>query len=156
MIKKPYNDGEVGTAELMSRLRSEKSVTNFLSDNQKYLKEPVLAGYLSELCAEKGIRPSKAVENAHIAKTFGKDIFSGKRNPSRDYVIRLAFGFGLDVDECQKLLRVAKHNGLYPRIPRDAVIINCLQNKRSAAQTDDKLYEKGMTTLEGKKRKDES
>jgi hypothetical protein len=147
MDKKAKNDGEIKTAELMSRVISEKSITNFLSDNKQHLHELTLASHLSELCAEKGIRPSKAIENAGISKTFGKDIFSGKRNPTRDYVIRLAFGFGLNLDECQKLLLAAKRSALYPRIPRDAVIIHCLHNKLTVDQTEDKLYEKGMTTL---------
>jgi hypothetical protein len=128
MDKKPQNGGEVETADLMARVISEKSITNFLSENKQHLKEPTLANHLSELCAEKGIGPLKVVENARISKLFAKDIFSGKRNPSRDYVICIAFGFGLNLDECQKLLLVAKRSALYPRIPRDAVIIHCLHN----------------------------
>jgi transcriptional regulator with XRE-family HTH domain len=141
---------KVSTSMLLSRILSTKNIKNFLSRNKGHLKVTPLAEYLAELCALKGLRPRDVVKNADIDRVYGAEIFSGKRtNPSRDYIIRLAFGLELDYDECQQLLRTARKSELYPRVPRDALIISSLHNRQSFQQTETMLYENKMTTLGG-------
>ena len=60
---------------------------------------------------------------------------NGTRRPSRDKAIQLAFGFGLDVEETQGLLRAADKSVLYPRIKRDAAIIFAISRKMSLTET---------------------
>jgi len=63
--------------------------------------------YLKRLCKEKLLSPSEVVGVANIERTYGLQIFRGIKNPSRDKVIQLAFGFALNLDETQQLLKAA-------------------------------------------------
>jgi cyanate lyase len=138
------------TLILLARLFATKTFKGFLTRNKEQMSIPTLAEHLAELSAQKGVKPRDAVKAANMYLVYGMEIFSGKRtNPSRDYLIRLAFGLGLDYDECQKLLAVAGKNALYPRVPRDALIIKCLYNKMSLRETEEMLDEMGMATLGG-------
>lgn len=153
-MKMPRNkQGRVTTAMLLSRIFSTKHVENYMLRNQEHLNLPTLAEHLSELCVAKDIKASAVIKNADMDRFYGGDLFTGKRdNPSRDYVLRLAFGFGLDYEECQQLLTVARHSALYPRVPRDAVIISCLHHKQNYKQAEDLLDEMGFITLNGQER----
>ena len=87
--------------------------------------------YITALCADKDILPAHVIEKSGIERTFGHQLFNGRRNPSRDKVIQLAVGFEMDYKETQKLLKVARKSALYPKIKRDAVVIYALENKLS-------------------------
>ena len=52
------------------------------------------------------------------------------------------------VPETRKLLKVCNLNDLYPRSPRDSVIIFCLNNKLSLIQTNEKLEDFGQDILD--------
>jgi hypothetical protein len=136
------------TEMILSRIFSTKNVESFITNNKAQLNIPTLAEHLEELCTQKGIKPSEVVKNADIDRFYGAKIFSGKRNnPHRDYIIRLAFGLRLNYEECQRLLVVARESELYPRIPRDALIIRCLHEKLTHQHTQERLYEAGMSIL---------
>lgn len=152
MSKNVKKQGRVKTAELLQRIFTTRNVRNFIAKNSEHLKLPTLAEHLSELCAKKNIKPREVVKNADIDRIYGAELFSGRRrNPSRDYIIRLAFGYGLNYKECQRLLTVAGKNLLYARVPRDVVIINCLHNKMNFQQAELSLHEMGFSTLGGLK-----
>jgi transcriptional regulator with XRE-family HTH domain len=74
--------------------------------------------YINRLCAEKDVLPAYIIKKSGIERTFGHQIFNGKRNPSRDKIILLAFGFDMDYDETQALLKSARKSALYPKIER--------------------------------------
>ena len=138
----------IPTTELLVKIFSTKKIANFIKRNRAHMKMPSLAGHLTALCAEKNIKPCDAVKNADIDRIYGAEIFSGKRaNPSRDYILRLSLGIGLTYKECQRLLTVAGKNELYPRIPRDAVIIKCLHEALSFHETQNMLFDMEMTLL---------
>ena len=68
------------------------------------------------------------IRTSGIDRTYGHQLFSGLRQPSRDKVIQLAFGFSMSVDEAQELLKIAGKSPLYPKLRRDAAIMYCLNN----------------------------
>ncbi|MCM1309232.1 MAG: XRE family transcriptional regulator, partial [Butyrivibrio sp.] len=90
---------------------------------------------LKRLCSEKHTVAERVINAADIDRTYGHQIFNGTRNPSRDKVIQLAFGFGLNVEETQGLLRAAGKSALYPRIKRDAAIIFAISKKMPLTET---------------------
>jgi hypothetical protein len=96
--------------------------------------------------------PERVIKLASIERTYGHQLFNGTRKPSRDKVIQLAFGFGLDVDETQELLKIAQKSLLYPKIKRDAVILYCLNNHKSIIQTQSVLETLGVILLGGEER----
>jgi len=86
-----------------------------------------------------------------IERSFGHQLFRGIRKPSRDNVLRLAFGFGLNVDETQTLLQLARRSPLYPKIKRDAAVLYSLSRKETIMEIQSSLCDLGLVMLGGEK-----
>lgn len=93
--------------------------------------------------------PERVIKAASIDRTYGHQIFNGTRRPSRDKLLQLAFGFGLKVEETQRLLRLAEKNPLYPKIKRDAAILHSLAEGKSLMETQELLQSLELTILGG-------
>ncbi len=108
---------------------------------------PDLPGFLNGMLARKGLRRIDVVHAANLNETFGYQIFTGARHPSRDKVLALAFALGLDLHETQRLLSLADAGSLYSKNRRDAIIIFCISHGHSLAQADEELYRFGEKTV---------
>lgn len=108
--------------------------------------------YILQLCRSSGQVPEQVIRRAAIDRTYGHQLFNGTRRPSRDKVVQLAFGFGLDVDGAQQLLRLAGKSALYPRIKRDAAILYCLNEHKDIIETQDILQKLELTLLGGEEK----
>lgn len=95
--------------------------------------------YLAFLVKKAGIKNSMLFEKAQIERSYGYQILKGSRVPSRDKVIALAFALSLDLDETNRLLKLADHGTLYANVKRDAVIIYCLIRHYSLIETNEVL-----------------
>ncbi len=137
------------TSTLLHRLFKAPNLDEFLQNNISASEFPEFYIYISDLCKQTGQVPEQIIKRAMIDRTYGHQIFNGTRRPSRDKVILLAFGFGLNVDETQGLLRMAQKSTLYPRIMRDAVILRCLNDHTDVITTQSMLQTLGLTLLGG-------
>jgi transcriptional regulator with XRE-family HTH domain len=145
--KEKPKSGRKPTGKLLSELFSTKSFAKFVKNNVEWLNPTSFPNYLAELCESRGILRRELCLKVEIERTFAHQIFTGRRRPPREFVLKLAFGLGLSVEECQRLLTVAKRNTLYPRIPRDAAILHCLHHKLDYDKTQEKLFEYDMSLL---------
>lgn len=94
------------------------------------------------------ISKNEAINNSALNQIYGYQIFDGKKkSPSRDKLIQLIFGLGLDVTDAQRLLKIAGVNELYPRIKRDSIIIFAINKKVSVSECDELLFELGQETI---------
>jgi len=141
----------VGTSTLLQRVFKATNLRSFMDENRQSLNTPILSDYLEALCRERSLVREHVINNAGIERSFGHQLFRGVRKPSRDNILRLAFGFGLNVEETQALLRAARKTPLYPRLMRDAVIINGLAHGGTVLQVQTTLSDLGMTLLGDKK-----
>ncbi len=139
----------IRTDTLLRRLTQTGSLDEALRQNEPHMVQPDFPAYLNMLCAEKGQIPERVILQADIERSYGHQLFNGTRKPSRDKVIQLAFGLGLDVAECQALLRVAGKSPLYPRLRRDAVLIFCLSHGISVLEAQELLVVHHLTQLGG-------
>lgn len=146
------NVKKVRTSTLLHRLFKASNLEGFIEKNAIAMEIPKFHVYISELCQSMGQVPERVIKQASIERTYGHQIFNGTRNPSRDKVIQLAFGFKLDVDGTQKLLKVAQKSLLYPKIKRDAAIIYCLTNKKDIIEMQSVLETLGLTLLGGEEK----
>ncbi|HWR61967.1 MAG TPA: hypothetical protein VN580_10170 [Clostridia bacterium] len=121
------------------------------SDSDKMAVPPFHA-YISELCRELKQVPEQIIRRSAIDRTYGHQLFNGTRKPSRDKVIQLAFGFDLDVDGAQELLKLARQAALYPKIKRDAAILRCLHEHKDIFETQSILQALGLTLLGGEEK----
>ena len=108
-----------------------------------------ISEYLTKLCQDKDVVPSKVIKKAQIDRTYGYQIFNGTRTPSRDKIIMLAFGFSLSLEETQKLLKVAQKSVLYPKIKRDAVCIFAISKHMNVMQLQELLSSVDLPLLGG-------
>ena len=133
------------TDELLQQLLASASPEAYLTHAE--LPDRTFADYVQALLAEKGISRAKVIKGAGINVTYGYQIMSGERHPSRDYVIQLALGLGCDLRETQRLLRLAGKSELWVKVPRDAIIAYCIEHGMTRVECDDELYRLGEETL---------
>jgi transcriptional regulator with XRE-family HTH domain len=96
------------TEELMEILKQKKSIHAYFTEEIDELEFASLTEYLELLLNEKGLRKSDVIKRSNMDKNYAYQIFNGnKTHPSRDKMIALAIGMGLNVLETRKLLKIA-------------------------------------------------
>ncbi len=141
----------VNTNTLMKRLFKAADLDTYLEGNESQLQSPNFYTLLKQSCEKREMLPAQVIERSQIERTYGHQLFNGTRRPSRDKVIQLALGLGLNVDETQRLLRAAGKSQLYPRLKRDAVILYGIQKKLPILTVQESLTKYGLTLLGGQK-----
>lgn len=96
---------------------------------------------------EKGLRRSDVVTKTGLDKAYVYQIFAGKRNPSRDKLITIAFGMKLSEEETQRMLKLSGHRELWPRDERDALFLYAIQRGMSLEDVDTQLEHYGLDPL---------
>jgi len=140
---------EIETGDLLNKVIKTASINRFIKRHGSSMEPVSFHKYVSDLCAQRYILPARVIEKSGIERTFGHQIFNGRRNPSRDKVIQIALGFGMDYKETQELLKVARKSALYPKIKRDAVMIYALENNLSFYDIQATLSELSLPLLGG-------
>ncbi len=142
------------TKLLLERLFCAPDVGTYLRDNAQHIEMPLFHRFICALCEELSLSRAAVIARSDITRNYAYQLFNGIRKPSRDKVIQLAFGFGLDVESTQELLKIARQAPLYPKIPRDIVLLRCLHEKRSVWEAQNALDSMGLTLL-GREEKDD-
>ncbi|MCM1023610.1 MAG: helix-turn-helix transcriptional regulator [Prevotella sp.] len=138
---------EKSTDEMWNEIKSADDYESFAADNAGEFTAKDISDCLNELLQEKGIDLKEAVKKSCIERTYAYHIFSGKKVPSRDKLIAIAFGMGLDLEETQRLLKRTRNRPLYPKDERDSVIIYSLLNGLQMGITNERLYERGFDLI---------
>lgn len=131
------------TGELMEILAKNKNIDSYLKANEDELSDCSLTDFLAALLDEKGVTKAEVISRSGINTVYAYQIFSGLKKPSRDRLIQLAFGFGLDIEQTQRLLKIGGGSALYPRNKRDSIIISAVCNNKSVIECDEMLYDRG-------------
>ena len=142
-------DNRVRTSMLFRRLFKAPDLNSYIIENAVDLHDEGFCSYLDDLCAKTDQIRNQVIIRSGIDRSFGHQIFRGVRKPSRDVVIRLAFGFRLEVDETQRLLAAAQKSLLFPRIKRDAAILYCINKNADIIETQAVLEGLGLSLLKG-------
>ncbi len=138
---------KLSTDVLLNELLKTHSVNRFFKRFEMHFSTESLSMYLNRLCAERDILAAHVIRNAGVERTFGHQIFNGRRVPSRDKVIQLAFGFGMNFTECQELMKKARKSPLYAKVKRDAVFIYALKNGLDIERVQATLNDLSLPTL---------
>lgn len=136
------------TQELMNALLSKGRVEDYLRENEGEMLSGTLASCLDALLSRHGLKKGAVIEAAQIERSYGYQLFSGRRGtPSRDVLLSLALAMHLSVEETQTLLRTAGLAMLYPRVRRDSVILRALADGASVMDCNDRLDDCGEPAL---------
>ncbi len=140
---------EESTSALLRRICHSEDLEEFLQGQFDETQIPAFHIYIDTLCRKSGQVPERIIQHSGIERTYGHQLFNGTRKPSRDKVIQLAFGFGLNLEDTQRLLQIARKSPLYPKIKRDAAIIFCIDRQKEFWETQSVLHSLGLTLLGG-------
>ena len=135
------------TDELTNGILRTRDFKRYLNNHADSLQEQTLQDHLERLLQEKGMKRADVIQRANLDRAFGYQIFDGRKSPSRDKVIQLAFGFGLNYEETCELLRVARKTALYARIKREAILIYAIGHNLSVMETQYMLMEAELPPL---------
>lgn len=84
------------TDELTNGILRTRDFKRYLNSHAEALQEFSLREYLEQLLREKGLKRAEVIQRANLDRVFGYQIFDGRKSPSRDKVLQLAIGFGLN------------------------------------------------------------
>lgn len=148
-IDKLRTASEKDTEQLTNEIMSTDNIDDYLEKNEEYLNNISLPSELCRLLEEKGLKKSDVISSSGITITYGYDLFSGYKNkrPSRNIILALSLSMKLDIIQTQRLLKISGNGALYPRVPRDSVIMYAIKNAMTRCETDDLLNQKGMETI---------
>jgi len=134
--------GNMTSDELLDMLKSISSYDEVQEELKSEQITESLAEYLNALVAKCKAKLPDVMRRSGLKKAYFYSLFNGTRdNPSRDVLIQLGFGFEMSFDEVQEFLMHRGAAQLYPRIPRDAIIIYCFQRGMSLMDCDVLLME---------------
>lgn len=93
------------TDELLNELLDAPNIDGYIKEHD--FAAPSLSNYLKQLLQEKGLERSRVVRMADLNETFGYQIFTGARHPSRNKVLQIAFAMALTLKETNRALTAA-------------------------------------------------
>jgi transcriptional regulator with XRE-family HTH domain len=137
------------TDKLLEILKSKKTYKEFFEQEIDELIFSSISDYLDILLKEKGLKKSDVIDRSNLDRNYAYQIFNGnKTNPSRDKIIMLSFGMKLTLNETRKLLKICGLSDLYPRSPRDSIIIFCINKGISLIECNVYLNDFSLKILE--------
>ena len=137
----------VGPADVQKSLFNATSFKDFLLSNKRNMLSQTLPEYLALQLKQKHLRRADVVRGSHLDRTYVYQIFSGKKIPSRDKLLAIAFGLHLSDEEMQKMLKLSGNLELYVRDKRDAAILFTIQHGKSIDEANDLLDQLGVLPL---------
>ena len=138
---------EKTTSDLSSELMQESDIDSYLSNNQPYFSDESISELLVEMYQSKSISKAALARQAGMSEVYLHQVFSGRRNPSRDRLICLCIGLEATLEETQNVLKQAGYAQLYPKSRRDVIISYGLLHHMELSELNDKLFSENEKTL---------
>lgn len=141
--------GDTGTQpstdELLERLLESASPESYLQSLPSFDRS--FNGLLTKVASAKGRSRAEVIRRSGVTTSYGYQVFSGARQPSRDVAVMLALGAGATLKETQDLLTRAGLGRLWAKDPRDAVVMFGIERGWDRVKIDDCLFNAGLPTL---------
>lgn len=120
------------TEDLMAVLGSagEEEVRAFLREHFAQ-GTPTFVQYMDELLEQKGLKRQEVLLRADLPQKYGYKLLTGESHTTdRDKLLRLCLALELSLKEAQRVLRLYGMSELYPKNPRDVVLIAAIGRKQ--------------------------
>ncbi|MBQ4321273.1 MAG: hypothetical protein IJC35_03450 [Oscillospiraceae bacterium] len=127
--------------------RSTSELENILGSTSpsgigEYLKEnaeSMLTGdrpfcvYMHEMIRKYGKTQQEVFLQADLPERFGYKLLSEEKHTrQRDYILRICYAAGMELEETQKALKLYGMAPLYAKLPRDAVLMIAFNNRKGS------------------------
>ena len=129
------------TEKILNEIQQTDNISRYIQENSNIMQTVSLVEFLNQVLKKYNKLRKDVIHESGLCITYGYQMFDGKKNPKRDKIIQLAFGFPMTVDELQQALRSGNTSELYPRNKRDALIIYALSRKMSVEKCNELLEE---------------
>ncbi|MBQ7503856.1 MAG: hypothetical protein IJT79_00870 [Ruminococcus sp.] len=136
------------TDNLWKEMMNTDNVDEYLENNPDDVFFNGLEEFFEYQLKTKKLKSGKVYEAAMIERHFGHQIITGTRGATRDKIIQLCFGLTLNLREAQQFIKISGNRELYPRDPRDAVIIFAIKDGKSLMDVNIELQERGLSVFE--------
>ena len=138
---------EKSTGDLGQELMSQPDLDAYIRENSELFAVQDFAALLAALYDKKDISKAALARRAGISEVYLHQVFSGRRNPSRDRLVCICVGLGASLEETQTLLKHGGYARLYPKVKRDAIISHGLLHGTELNEINDKLFAENEKTL---------
>lgn len=135
------------TDDLQKALMTASDLDKFLQENEERFNHGDCQGLLAEMFEKRNLTKANLAKRAGMSNVYLHQVFSGRRNPSRNRMLCICIGMEASLEEAQELLKRSGMGLLYPKDRRDAIIIYGLLHKQSLFEVNDKLFCEGEETL---------
>lgn len=135
------------TNNLRQELMETPSLDHFLSENQDSFNRDSVCELLNQLYQKRRISKAALAKQSGMSEVYLHQVFSGRRNPSRNRLLCLCFGLNASSEETQELLKQCGLAQLYPKDRRDAIILYGIMNGMDLFALNDKLFAENEETL---------
>lgn len=135
------------TNNLRQELMEAPNLDQFLSENQDSFNRDSVCELLNRLFQKRRISKAVLAKQSGMSEVYLHQVFSGRRNPSRNRLLCLCFGLNASLEETQELLKQCGFAQLYPKDRRDAIILYGILNGMDLFAVNDKLFAENEETL---------
>lgn len=132
------------TKDLLKQIR-ELNIDEFKKEDN--FDKIGIGDYLSNLLTSHDLQPKDIIINLNMDRSYTYQILGGRRNPTRNFLLRIAIFLKLPLEETQRMLSIAQRAQLYPRNRFDAAIIFALEHEMTLEETNALLEEIGEELL---------
>ena len=139
---------KVNTEFLNEKLLESTDIRDFIEHHNANLRMDSFHHFLYDLIEKSERKNAEIFSHANLSESYGYQLLNGTRQPSRDKIIQLAFGFPLGISETNILLKLAEKSQLYVKNKRDAIIIFALNNKLSLIALNELLFDEACEIIE--------
>lgn len=126
-------------------------IKEYLSENSESIvnSDRPFTDYMRSIIKEKGLRMQDIFLDADIPERYGyKLITEEKHTRQRDIILRLCYAACMNLEEIQKALKYYRMPELYAKVPRDALIMVCINERPgSVIDVNSFLKKNGMEVL---------
>ena len=138
---------EKDTVDLSRGLMREANLDTYLAQNESAFSDQDITALLTKLYKRTGLSKAALARQAGMSEVYLHQVFSGRRKPSRDRLLCLCVGLGLNLEETQRMLKRAACAPLYPKLRRDAIVTHGILHGFSLNEINDKLFVENEKTL---------
>ena len=140
--------GNKSTEELLKQLSDKQTeFSEFVNrEENSFIKKDLNDSWLG-LIKKSKLSKADIINKSDIGYTYFYDILRGEKCPSRDKKVRLVLAMKLELDECQKMMKLYNWAPLYAKDKRDSAMIYAVNNSFSVWQLDELLAENKLELL---------
>ena len=135
------------TDELGFELENSQSIYSYMEANAAEFDDKNFYSFLSTLIVNSGKPKTTIVADSCISEPYLYNLLRGEKRPTRNSVIKLAFGLELTLETTERFLMLAGYRSFYERHKRDSLLKYAFLNKMDISEADNLLVQYGFSVM---------